>query len=147
MNISAINQTYNMKSNQTQAFKGLWRQTTASNDRDKAMCIFKNKETTYYHPFSDETKEEIDKVVKKNSCAYMDESIPQYIIKECRVCTTLPFSKKQFNEYYSANSDIEVTPTIRRIHAFVSDKFINSNLDAQKSAINSNVSKAIDFNG
>lgn len=147
MNISAINQTYNMKSNQTQAFKGLWRQTTASNDRDKAMCIFKNKETTYYHPFSDETKEEIDKVVEKNSCAYMDESIPQYIIKECRVCTTLPFTKKQFNEYYSANSNIEVTPTIRRIHAFVSDKFINSNLDAQKSAINSNVSKAIDFNG
>ena len=109
------------------------------------MCIFKNKETTYYHPFADETKEEINRVVDKNTCAYMDESIPQYIIKECRVCTTLPFSKKQFNEYFTANSNTEITPAMKRIHAFVVDKFINSNLDAQKSAINKNVSEAINY--
>ena len=81
MRVSAINNT-------SINFQGLWRKTTQRTDFDKVMQIKRIEETSYYHPFSDETPEEIAHVVNSHSSADIEEEYGQsvYIIKECKLC-------------------------------------------------------------
>lgn len=136
MDISAVNHSYNFNQNNTPAFKGLWRRTSLINDKEPAMCVFKNQETYYYHPFADETEEDIKKVVAQNSRAYIDKEKRQYIVKECKVCSTLSITKSDFEEYKKASYYSPITEKLKAIHMTVRDLFINNNLNGQTPAVN-----------
>ena len=142
MNINQINNIYN-----TQAFKGLWNKTTVNADHDKGMGVFTVRETTYYHPYSDETRDEIASVVKANSNAYIDNETNQYKIKECRVCTTLPMTKKDYEEYAAATNNTLLTEKLRNIHIDVRDKYTDNEWNNQKSAVNESVKHRISIYG
>lgn len=136
MRITALNQTHNLKQNNVQSFKGLWGRTTVTNDQEPAMCIFKNLETTYYYPFSDETEDDIAEVISHNTYAFIDETIPQYKVKECKVCTSLPFTQSTYEKYAASGQYTPITENLRKIHTFVHDKYITNELNQQQSASN-----------
>lgn len=146
MNISAINHTYNSNRNNTQAFKGLWGKTSVINDQEPAMCVFKNQETCYYYPFEDESNEEIRKVVERNSYANIDVIRKQYKVRECKICTTLPFTKNAYQQYENAGLTTEVTDDLTNIHMSVKDKFTNNKLNQQTSAVNEEFRKNLYLN-
>lgn len=139
MRVAGINQAYNLKQNNTQAFKGLWGKTSMINDIEPAMCIFKNQTTYYYYPFLDETDEEINKVVKENSSAYIDEKSRRYKVNECRVCVTLPCTKSAYEEYTKADASTKLTEYLKDIHMGVNNKYINNALNHQISAVNDKI--------
>ncbi len=144
MKISQVSNAYNVKQNQSQSFKGLWGKTAFLNDFDQAMCIFKNETTYYYYPYLNETQKDIERVVRENTHSKIDKKNNRFEKQICRVCATLPFTEAQFNEYRKMSkiepSDIESG----RIHRFVQDKFTNSPLNGQVSAVNENVSFSYD---
>lgn len=136
MNISAVNHSNNFNQNNTQSFKGLWRRTSLINDKEPAMCIFKKQETYYYHPFADETDEDIKNVVAKNSKAYIDMKKKQYVVNECKVCSTLSFTKSDFEEYKNAGYTSPITEKLKRVHLASRNLFINNELNGQTPAVN-----------
>lgn len=138
MQISSILPSYT-GINKTQSFQGLWGRTSVNPpDIDPVLGIKTHYETCYYYPFADESEDEIKDVVSKNSLAFVDDTVKPntYVIKECKVCTTLPFKKVNFDNYYAATAkDVTYTSNNRKIHALVKDKYTNNN-DEQIPAIN-----------
>lgn len=143
MKISQVSNSYNIRQNQAQNFKGLWGKTTFLNDRDEAMCIFKNETTYYYYPFLNETPKDIEKVVRDNTFSKIDKENNRFEKKVCKVCATLPFTETQFNEYKKRTLSDGYDEEISRIHRFVQDKYTNSPLNGQESAVN----KKINYSG
>lgn len=138
MRISAITNYTNI--NKAQTFNGLWGKTSKNIDIDTVLCIPTHHETYYYYPYKDETAAEIDKVVKQYSSAFIDDSDERskYIIKSCSVCTTLPFSQADFDEYHSS-SECKDTPVNKGIHNYLSRvkyRYLNNMLEQQTPAIN-----------
>lgn len=137
MKVSAIHNNYNFQNSKSLNFNGLWGNTKRLIDRDPVMGVKTDYQTYFYYPYMDETQEDINKVVSDNTAAYIDDStnVSTYVVKECKVCTTLPFKKVHFDNYQAANSATRMTPNLKRVHFSVQDKYIN-NIDEQKSAVN-----------
>lgn len=136
MNITQVSNSFNYKINNNQAFKGLWGKSSKVNDHDEGMGIFTNRETRYYHPFADEPRDEALSTITKNSDAYANTEECTYIIKECKLCAPLGFTKTDYERYKTANYSTTLTDKIKQVHKEVKDKFINCEFDAQDSAVN-----------
>ncbi len=143
MSVSSINNFNNLYNGKTQSFKGLWNKTSVSNDEDPGMGVFTNRETYYYHPFRNESINQISSVVINNSDAYVDTESKVYVIKECKVCTPLSFTKEQFEDYSNATINTEPTDMIKKTHAEVQDKYLDYHLGRQTSAVNKDVAKRL----
>ena len=133
----------------TQNFSGLWGKTSRTSDFEQALGIPKIHECCYYYPFSDEKNEQIDKVVQDNKNAFIDQENgnSKYKIKECKVCTTLPFTEKQYTEYLDMDNKSLINSLTKKIHSFVSDKYTTNEFGlSQKPAENDIISKRLNRN-
>ena len=139
MRISQLNLSLmHCNHNKNNSFKGLWGETSVMKDKDPALCIMSEQQTYYYYPFFDETQDEIDLAVEQNTNAYIDDYAPEpiYVLKECKVCTRLPFTKAAFSNYIRTKNTENIEPEYRKIHTNVVGKYLNNNLGAQISAQN-----------
>lgn len=147
MQITPVNYySYSNKQQKIQNFEGLWGKTTRKTDYDEAMGIPKIQEVYYYYPYMDESSEQIQKQIDNNTNAYIDEQNgnSRYQIKECKVCTTLPFKEAHFRNYSEMTKADRLTPNIKRVHYSVRDKYINNVYgNEQKSAINDVVTQKL----
>ena len=129
--------------NTIQTFKGLWSKTTIKSDFDDIMGVLKITKTTYYHPFKNETPDEIKSVIEANKNAYIDEPAdekPKYYINECKQCTKLPFDASAYKSYVEATSSTRLSPTLKMVNFYVADKYKNNKYgDEQIPAINGTV--------
>ena len=146
MNITQVSNSFNYKVNNNQTFKGLWGKSSLVNDEDPGMGIFTNRETRYYHPFADESQNEISSTITKNSDAYINTEACTYVIKECKQCAPLSFTKTDYERYKTAHSFTTLTDSIKRIHEEVKDKYTNCELNTQKSAVNDVVGSRLSAN-
>lgn len=130
---------HNFKPNtiqKSQSFQGLWGETTRLFDKDPVLGIGTDYSTYYYYPFMDESAQEVQEVVDQNTDAYIDEKLNKYIVKECKICTTLPFKKVHFDNYVAADSSTRMTQNLKKVHYSVQDKYTN-NIGEQTPASNS----------
>ena len=67
MNIPLFNSFENLNVANKQSFQGLWGKTSRSSDFDQVLGIPKVEEVCYYYPFNDETPEQIQSVIDKNT--------------------------------------------------------------------------------
>lgn len=149
MKISALNHSNFGNINKLQNFQGLWGKTSRNSDFDQALGIPKVEEVCYYYPFQDETREEIQSVVEKNTEAYIDESedTPKYKIRDCRVCTTLPFQKDYYLNYVALSSKSKLQDKMKVVHTYVKDKYTTSEYGPkQSSAVNENLVQKLNIN-
>ncbi len=147
MQINSIN--YNNKQMvKTPSFEGLWGKTSKNTDFDVVLGVPKVEETSYYYPFADETREEINKVIKENTKADIEEqggSI-KYKINDCRLCTTLPFKQSHFDNYRVMNEKSKLYNNMKTVHYSVKDKYINNGYGSEQvSAINEKVAQRLDI--
>lgn len=134
LSINAIHNKMNNKS-----FKGLWGETTRLIDKDPVLGVSTDYETYYYYPYADETSDEINEIIKNNTAAYIDYNRGcRYVVKECKVCTLLPFKKVNFDSYHAADNSTRLTQNIKKVHFSVRDKYIN-NQGEQISAVNKTI--------
>ncbi len=149
MKISPLNYLMNAKLNKIQNFQGLWGKTSRTSDFDQALGIPKVEEVCYYYPFSDEAPSEIQSVVEKNTKAYIDESdeVPKYWLKECKVCTTLPFNELSYLNY-ATMSKPKIQGKLRVVHALAKDKYTDNVYGPnQCSAVNEQVGQNFNIKG
>lgn len=127
------------------SFKGLWGETTRIIDKDPVLGVNTDYETYYYYPFLDEPLSQISEVVKNNTAAYIDYGNgSRYVVKECKVCTTLPFKEVHFDTYQIADASTRLTQNLRKVHFSVKDKYIN-NQGEQESAVNDAVKSKLNI--
>lgn len=143
MRVLPISNNYNTKQ---QSFNGLWGATSKNIDIDPTLGINTVYVTFYYYPFADESKEYINEIVQSHSNAYLDTPFgnqkPKYMVNECKICSTIPFSQDDYDSYYDeTNPDADFTESKQRLHAFVANKFINHDYNNQQSAANEIFSK------
>ncbi len=138
MQVSAINNT-------SINFQGLWRKSTQKTDFDTVMQIKKMEETYYYHPFSDETAEQIAQVVQSHSSANIEEKNNQYCyyIKECKLCSKLPIDTKSYENYTQLK---KLSQRAKNIHRIVLGKYTNPDFGVQQSAVNEEIAKKFKVN-
>lgn len=146
MRIPLVQNSYGKINNsRNQSFQGLWGETTRVLDKDTVLGVRTDYETYYYYPFADEFPDEIQEVVDNNTDAYFDEkSGCKYVVKECKVCMTLPFKEVHFNNYQKADSSTRMTQNLKRVHYSVKDKYIN-NKGEQESAVNPAMSSKLNL--
>lgn len=117
LQISAMNyssKSYNSRKNNTNdevtegtqpSFKGLWGEPETTEDYTSTYSVHDTQ--LPYYPFKDETKEEIDEIVKKHShsndyCAdskVVADPIPWYEGTFVSVMAALPFTAKDFQDF------------------------------------------------
>lgn len=150
MQINSSNYSFNFNKQTVKNpnFEGLWGKTSRNTDFDVVLGIPKIEETSYYYPFADETKEEINKIVTENTRADIEGSSGtiKYKINDCRICTTLPFKKVDFDNYTSINEKSDINSNMKTVHYLVLDKYINNGYGAeQTSALNEKVAQKLDI--
>ncbi len=148
MNIPLFNSFENLNVSNKQSFQGLWGKTSRSSDFDQVLGIPKVEEVCYYYPFNDETPEQIQSVIDKNTEAYIDESedTPKYKIRDCKVCTTLPFQELHYINYATLSPKSKLNNRIKIIHSFVKDKFVTNEYGPnQESAKNDEVAQKLNL--
>ena len=138
MKITSINNFKNGISNK-QNFTGLWGKTSKTSDMDPALGIVKVQTTSYYYPYKGENQNAAEILVQGYKNAYIDESSssqPRYIVNDCRLCATLPFTESEYNAYKSVKKGTRLNDLFRDIHKTVSRFYENPNHGSQVSAIN-----------
>lgn len=112
-------------SNSIRNFNGLWGKTSRRTDFDRSLGVPKVEDTYYYYPFSDETQDEIKQVLKQNNDALIndDDGFTKYITKYCKLCTTLPLKKVNYENYINMKPSNKLTTMMRRVHYCVKDKY------------------------
>ncbi len=125
MKITPVNYSYNKSQSKAQNFKGLWGKTSRNTDYDAALGVPKVEDVYYYYPFSGEKKEEIEEVKNKYTSAYVENN-SKYRVKDCRVCTYLPFTKADYDGYSSLTDGSKLTKDDKSIHSYVQDKYVNN---------------------
>jgi len=148
MKITPINYSYNYSNIQTksQNFEGLWGKTSRNTDFDKVLGVPTVRETYYYYPFSDETTERINQVVSENTDADIVEENGnfRYMIKDCKICTTLPFKEVNFDTYSAMDSSSRLTKNARVVHYCAKNKYITNQYgNEQVSAANDAVAQKL----
>ena len=114
MRITSISNNYQTRSNnnvakQNPTFKGLWGKSV--NNYYSDSCYESDDTILYYYPFKDESKKEIDEVVKENTSSWESpasdkpkwvyEPLSQSSSTTVQVCNKLPFTKAEFEKYRS----------------------------------------------
>lgn len=135
MKISSINSFNNLKN---QNFTGLWAKTTLTSDMDPALGIIRVQETSYYFPFKDENPKVASIFVEGNKHAHIEEDTecPRYLVNDCRLCATLPFTQKEYEQYKALQKGTRLNDTFRQIHSMVPRFYENKTPGEQTSAIN-----------
>lgn len=149
MKITPLNYSYTNKMSKTQNFEGLWGKTSKNSDIEQSLGITKVEEVCYYYPFEDETAEDIQCIVEENTEAYIDESesVPKYKVKECKVCTTLPFNELSYLNYATLSPKAKLSNKVKIVHACAKDKYTTNEFGpSQESAVNEAVARKLDAN-
>ena len=128
MRISAIN---NINTN----FKGLWCDTQESAFYDKKTDTFERKEWHVYCPFKDEDPEQVEKYLADYKPSDYDPN-KKYLIQQGG---TFTFTEAEFWAYQEKKDASELTPKEKFIHQHAQSSFYNSELYAQRSAANPNI--------
>jgi len=153
MKIQAVNNTIYNKANTN--FKGLWgKMSVTPPDFDRVMNIPKIEYSYYYYPFAKETPEEIKKNQEMVQKAVIDESedMPKYLIHDFKLCTTLPFDKKKYEEYKNVSAVNRLSENnlqyFFKMHNYIKDKYLTSGYEEkQVSAANEKLaSKFLELN-
>jgi len=123
------------------SFNGLWGKTTFRADFDPVMAIPKIETIYYYYPFKNEKEEDVQKIIDNNSDArIIDDS--KYIVKECKLGYTLPFTEDEYKKYSQVGERTEITGLMREIHKNAIDKYTTNDFaEDQKSAASKMVEK------
>ena len=138
MKITSINNFKNNISN-IQNFNGLWGKTSQTSDMDAALGIVKVQTTSYYYPYKDENQKAAEVLVQGCKNAYIDESSssqPRYIVNDCRLCATLPFTEAQYKDYQLIKKGTRLNDLFRDIHKIVPRFYENPEHGSQISAKN-----------
>lgn len=138
ISINCVKNNYNKQ----QTFKGVWDKSSICTDFDQALNIPVVKKCYYYHPFSDETEAQIAQVMESNSHAQIIHNpSDRYEIKECKRALRTPFSKDVYEKYRTISSNVSLSEELRKVHYYVSNKFVTSGFDEkeQKTAKNPNI--------
>ena len=138
MRVLSISNNYTSR---MQNFNGLWGATTKHTDIEPTLGVNAVSITSYYYPFIDESKESVKALALANSSANLEtpngNQKPNYVVNECKICSTIPFSQDDFNSYYNeTNPSARFTKNKQRLHSFVFNKFINPDYGKQQSASN-----------
>ena len=135
MRISSIN---NINYTKNRNFTGLWAKTTLNSDVDPALGILKVQETSYYYPFKDENLKVASVFVEGNKYAHIEENTdrPRYIVNDCRLCATLPFTQNEYEQYKSLPKGTRLNDLYRKIHGAVQKFYLDKTPGEQKSAVN-----------
>ena len=142
MKIQAVNNIQYTKANTN--FKGLWGKTSVTpSDFDPVLSIPTIEYSYYYYPFAKETPEEIKQQRDMIQKAEIDDSenMPKYIIHDFKLCTTLPFDKKKFDNYRNVSAVNKLSDNSLNVfynmHQYIADKYLTSDYgDKQVSAAN-----------
>ena len=140
MRISSVNNFRNNIS-KTQNFNGLWGKTSLLSDEDPALGILKVQNISYYYPYKDENIKEAEMLVQgyKNACIDESTSKPRYVVNDCKLCATLPFTESEFNQYRALKKGTRLNDLHRSIHSFVERFYLNKDQGDQTPAINCNI--------
>ena len=123
MRILPINKNY-----KNPDFRGLWGDTYHKSVRRENYSM--DKIVFNYHPFQDESKEAIEKIVKENSFEY---TAPWFetggkaidYSKSVKLHTKLPFTKSQYQEYCNRS----LMPNLKtNLQDFISNALAERNL-------------------
>ena len=144
MKVSSVNYSNNfnrINNLKGQNFTGLWGKTSLTSDIDPALGILRVQETSYYYPFKDENERAAEVYVQGHKNAYIEEdsNSPRYIVNDCRLCATLPFTESQYEEYLSLKKGTKLSDSIREIHRIVQKFYLFKTHGNQKSAVNINL--------
>lgn len=123
--------SYNANSN----FKGLWTDTQERAFYDENTDTFERKEWHVYCPFKDEDPEKVEKFLVGYKPSDYDES-KKYLIQQGGPFT---FTEEEFLAYQRKKDASELTRKEKFIHQHAQHSFYNSELNAQKSAVNPNI--------
>lgn len=126
-----------------QNFKGVWSRTSKTTDIEPALNIPMVKHFFYYHPFKDETEDQILKVLKDNSDARLvyDDG-DKYVVKECKKAVTAPYTRDEYEAYRSLTPNSKLQGKMREIHRDMQEKYATSGFyGSQLPATNPNVSE------
>ena len=98
----AMNTNQELQKVQANSFKGLWGETDVNEYEDSTFSM--TNRTMHYYPFKDESKAEIDRVVKQNeedSTKSPDSSAIMTFINTTvvSVMSALPFTKQEFQDF------------------------------------------------
>ena len=129
MRISAISHNVNVK------FNGLWADTQDKNFYDEKTDTFERKEWHVYRPFKDEDPEQVEKYLADYKPSDYDPD-KKYLIQQGGAFT---FTEAEFNAYQTKKDASELTRKEKFIHSFAQNSFYNSELYAQRSAVNPNI--------
>ncbi len=141
MQITPIN-----TNNKHQNFAGLWGRTSRSTDFDMSLGVPKVEDTYYYYPFIDETEEQIQNVRKENTLAdiIQEDGYDKYIVRDCKICTKLPFKEANYLGYLAWTPDKKLTQKIKLVHYSVKDKYTTNEYGlSQENAFNAKVSEKL----
>ena len=97
-----INTRQELQRGQAQSFKGLWGETDVEEYEDSTFSM--TNYTMRYYPFKDESKAEIDKVVKEHesdSTKSPDSAAVMTFVNTTAVSVmaALPFTKQEFKDF------------------------------------------------
>ena len=120
--------------NNKPVFKGLWGKEDIALSGNIARM---NKEILkHYYPFKEETKKEIEEVVKKNTekifiSWYETGGATVDSLTNVKVHQNLPFTKEEFDAYKNSSEDDNTSPSIRLVATTLSSlgliKYLNKN--------------------
>ena len=129
MRISAIQ--HNINTN----FKGLWCDTQERAFLDEKTDSFERKEWHVYCPFKDEDPARVQEFLASYKPSDYDPN-KKYLIQEGG---TFTFTEAEFLAYQGKKDASELTQKEKYIHSFAQTSFYNSELGAQKPAVNPNI--------
>lgn len=142
MKISPVNNYRNIQKNH-QSFNGLWGKTSINTDYDESLGIPKIEHIFYYYPFKNESQASVDEIVRANTYANIEKDaggISKYVINECKVCATLPFDDKSFQQYKNADDNVVLSDILMRINRIASKMYCDNSIN-QSEAQNMSVAK------
>jgi len=129
MRISPVN--YNIKT----SFKGLWAYTEEKAFYNAKTDSFERKEWHVYCPFKDEDPDKVQEFLAGYKPKNYDPK-KKYLIQEGGAFT---FTEAEFLAYQAKKDASELTKKEKNIHAYAQICFYNSEIDAQRGAVNPNI--------
>ena len=136
MKISNTNcMNYNIHKSNTQNFNGLWRKTSKRTDIDDVLYVPQTTIIKYYCPFLDESPNDIRRILEERQNARIvvtERGHTRYFVNECKLCSKIPFTQRQYEDYMCLDDDYKDNKLITELHSFVKDKYVNEDVDEEQ---------------